>query len=338
MHFIPRDGGGEIGIRLRSRRINQRRIHIAALSRRRIERDILKPFACGRGSQTLGNLHLSQEIALVCCIACVPELVGKSVERRADEIFLCDPRRRARIETALIRDQRDTAAADGTLDVDVAALDVCRCRSVVLIEYARIAAVVVDGDLSFVLLEDQTCPRRIAAAGQLADMTAGKPGRYIRPTFFILPNATVLQPQIGLAFAIDEALQMGRRSIDCRIHAACRIFCHDMTVERYRTRAAVVVIHVDIDAAVVLCIQRRRFLCGSIRRRMEAAQCHRAAGCVYRLALLCAGDINLRRAGHLGRTARCTDAPSGLQRCRRGRVVHQQFQRFGRDVKILPIV
>ena len=337
MRFLAVDGGREIALCLRWRRGDQRRIRVAASACRRIKGDVLKTFAGGGCRQTLGDLHFSGEKALVCYIARILELFGERVERRVHEVFLCHPRCRACIETGLIGDQRDAAAAAGALDDEVASLDVRRCRGIMGKEHLRMAEIFVDGDLSLVPLEDQSCSLRITAAGQFADMTAGKLSRHIRPSFFVLPNAAILQPEIGCSVAVDEALQMGRLPIDCGIYAACRIFCHDMTVERYRTHAAVVVSDVDIDASVVLRIQRRRILRGSVCRCVEVAQCHRAVECLHGFADLRAADLDLCRTRYRRRASQRPNAPSRVQRSRRNRVVHEELQRLCLDVKVLPI-
>ena len=59
MHLIACDGGGELRLCLRVRRLHSGGIDIAALAARRVERDVLKAFAYRRCSQTFGNFHLA---------------------------------------------------------------------------------------------------------------------------------------------------------------------------------------------------------------------------------------------------------------------------------------
>ena len=151
---------GELRLRLSFR---LRRIDIAALPRRLVERDILNALARGRGRQTLGDLRLAREIPLVRCICRVPELIRKSVERCTDKVLvrrLC----RLRIESRAVRRQRDGTARRCVLDAEVAALDRRWRCGIMLVEYTCMAAVIINRDVLVVFLEDHARIVGIVAA------------------------------------------------------------------------------------------------------------------------------------------------------------------------------
>ena len=125
------------------RHLGLRRIDIAALSRRPVERNIFDAFAGRRCCQAFGDLRFTCEIAFAHRIGRIPELVGQRIERRADKV-LVRRFRRLRIETRAVRRQRDGAVCRRVLDAEVAALHRRRRCRIMRVEYARIAAVVVD--------------------------------------------------------------------------------------------------------------------------------------------------------------------------------------------------
>ena len=178
------------------RHLGLRRIDIAALPRRSIERNIFDAFAGRRCCQAFGDLRFTCEIAFVRRIGRVPELVGECIERRADKV-LVRRFRRLRIETRAVRRQRDGAVCRCVLDAEVAALHRRRRCRLMRVEYPRIAAVVVDRDVLIVLLEDHPRIAGIAAAFQRGEMAAGKRdlfenSRGLIP-ILIVPHGTVRQ-------------------------------------------------------------------------------------------------------------------------------------------------
>ena len=110
MRLHTRDGGRERRIRLIAWRRDIRCIDIAAPSRRRIERDALKALACRRRRQTFGNLDIAREILLAVLVRRIPELLCHGIERLTDEILLGEGCCRLRIESCIVRSQRDLAA------------------------------------------------------------------------------------------------------------------------------------------------------------------------------------------------------------------------------------
>ena len=183
-------------LRARRRRFHGRCIEIAALTTRRVERDVLKAFACRRCSQTFGNLHLAREAALTACICGVVELVRECVERCAHEILVCCLCGFG-IESDIVCRQRDGAASCCIIDAEVAADDRRRRCGVMRVEYLRMTAVIVDRDGVCILLENHACVRGIAAACECCH-TAALPRIACLGLLYVRPRCAVLQGEVEL--------------------------------------------------------------------------------------------------------------------------------------------
>ena len=129
------------------RRIDSGRIGIAALSARRVERDVLDALRCRRRRKTLGDGRLAHEIALAAHIRRVVELFRKGIQCCADEIFVCRFLR-LRIEADAVRQHRDLAVCRRFLDGGRAAVDRRRRCSVVAVAHGRIAAELFDFEIA----------------------------------------------------------------------------------------------------------------------------------------------------------------------------------------------
>ena len=88
MRFLARDGRRESRIRLIARRLNKRRIDIAALTTRLVERNVRDALARGRRRKPLGDLDLAREILLARRVRRVPELIRECIQRSAHEIHI----------------------------------------------------------------------------------------------------------------------------------------------------------------------------------------------------------------------------------------------------------
>ena len=64
------------------------------------------------------------------------------------------------------------------------------------VENVGIAAVVVDGQILAVLLEDVACMCCISTAGKVGYMAAGKAARNLFAVLLVCPGCTICQPQI----------------------------------------------------------------------------------------------------------------------------------------------
>ena len=223
MCFLSRDGCGKLRSSLGSRRLNKRCINIAALARSHIKGDVLKTLARSRGRQPFSNLHLAREVPLTRRISRVPKLVGKGIERCVYEILLCYWRCRFHIKPDIIRDQRDAAAAQSLFDDNVTALDICRCRSIMGKEHLCIAVVVVDRDVSVVLLEDYPGLVWYRPTIKSVHMAAREAGRQRRPLLLILPNGSLLEPEIDFPIAMSKSFEIGGLRAQGDIHPARRI-------------------------------------------------------------------------------------------------------------------
>ena len=151
--------------------IRRSNVSVTSLSSRLIECDTFDTLARGRSRQAFGNLCFAREVPFACRIRRIPKLVGKRVKSIIHELFICSGRR-LRIETRVVRRQRDGAACRCVLDAEVAAEHHRRRRSFVCVKHARIAAVVVDRDVLVVLLEDYACMIGSTAAFQRGEMAA----------------------------------------------------------------------------------------------------------------------------------------------------------------------
>ena len=223
--------------------------------------------------------------------------------------------------------------------MQVAALDRRRCRSVVLVEYTRIAAVTVNRDVLLVLLEDHACMGGVTAAREGRQTAAGKSRGQSRTILLVLPCCTVLQPQIECAIAEDKTIEVRCSSRQRSIHTAARINCGDIAVKHDFAAAGCAVLDIDIDSSVVPRIERHSILGSGVCLGSETVQCHRTAISLHRLADFRAIDIDFRHAGDIRHgVARGTDAPGGLQRRNRSHIVHEELQRLRLDVKRLSII
>ena len=81
---------------------------IAALPRRLVECDVLNALARRRRGQTLSDLHLACEIALVRLVRIIPELVCKRIQCLINKLHIIFIRR-IHSESRMIRRQRDAA-------------------------------------------------------------------------------------------------------------------------------------------------------------------------------------------------------------------------------------
>ena len=167
MRCIACDGGCELGLCLRIRlRIGCRRIGIAALPAGCAERDVFKTLACGRCRQAFGDLDLAREVALVCCIGRIVDLLREGVERRTHEVLV------RRLHGCSVQTSAVCCEGDGTVcrclaDRQIAADDVRRGTGFVGVEHLRMAAVAVDRDGLCILLENHARMIGIAAAREL---------------------------------------------------------------------------------------------------------------------------------------------------------------------------
>ena len=101
--FVTRQLRGEL-----RRRLSCRRWCIAALPRRLVECDVLNALARRRRGQTLSDLHLACEIALVRLVRIIPELVCKRIQCLINKLHIIFIRR-IHSESRMIRRQRDAA-------------------------------------------------------------------------------------------------------------------------------------------------------------------------------------------------------------------------------------
>ena len=246
----------ELGLRLR--RIDGRRIDIASLSVRPIKCDILDAFAGGRCRQTFGNLRLAREVPLARRIGRVPELIGKCVERCTYKIFFrsfC----RLGFKSRAVRRQRNGASRLCILDAEIAAFQLRWPPAIVLIEHARMTAVVIDRDGFIVLLEDHARMIGVASALQGGE-TAARKGivilfadsimvfiRYGIAIFLIVPYGAVLQPEVDRSLAKGKTVESGVLIHHSDINPACRAHGADVAVNFYNMAACRAVLGVDKD-------------------------------------------------------------------------------------------
>ena len=200
-----------------------------------------------------------------------------------------------------------------------------------LVEYTRMAAVVVNRDVIVVLLEDHACMGSVAATREVRQ-TAAKSCR-LRRVLLIMPSGAILEPEIERPNAGDKPFEVRCSGRKCSIHTAAGLPGGNIAVEHDFAAADRAVLDIDVDASAALYIERHRILGSGIRLGTEAFQRHRAAIGLNRLAVLRACDIDFRHAGNIRRTARRHNAPGRLQRSDRSRIVHEEFQRLRLDVK-----
>ena len=265
---IVRDGGSEIGRGLRARRIAGRCVDIAALSARRVKRNVLDALRCGRRRKTLGDGRLAREVALAARIRRVAELFREGVERRADEIFV---RRflRLRIEADVVRQHSDLAVCRRFLDGGRAAVDRRRRRRVMAVAHGRIAAELFDlkvarlaeslfydrrafslhrsaGDASLIetvaKAEEAVRARHVDEAAAAAEDFHTADGNDVLPALLlrcdsIVPRRAVLERELHIVFDVEAGpLRIGARHLD--VHDAAR-----------KTFPIGTVLHEEVDAA-----------------------------------------------------------------------------------------
>ena len=328
------------------RRINRRRIGVAALPCRFIEGNVSQTLACGRSRKPLGNLHFARKIALMRRICRIAELLRERIERFAHEVLF----RRSggiRLQSDAVCRQRDAAARCRILDDEVAAQYLLRLILIVFIEYARMTAVVVNGDVLIVLLEDQTCMRSVAAAPQRGETAAFKrivelsadavSGflRYITFVKIILPYRAVLQPEVDLPFAKRQPLQAGVLIHHGYIDAARFAHSADVACQIYGMAARCAARSVDEDLSRRTCEKRQRFP-AIMSSYLQAFQGHCAGLCCYRIGESVAVAIDLRPAGNRRRPALIQDSPY-ISQLPMGNI-RQHAKRTCFDGKILAVI
>ena len=123
---------------------------------------------CRRG-QTLGDLHLSREVALAALVRDIVQFLREAAERVVD-LQTVGRIRRARVEPGAVRAQDDVGPRCGMLHDEVAAEKVA--VRLAPVDDALPAAVAVDGDRILLLLEDCAGCALRGAAEEFANLAA----------------------------------------------------------------------------------------------------------------------------------------------------------------------
>ena len=196
VHNIPT--GKSIGVFFYSRYFGFNRTGIIrAFAILFIEADVTGFQCCGGSSQTVGNLHITGQVAFAVYIVAVGQLACQCVQyvRHAVLVIHCN--------AGVIGNHAYNGACCRTLDNGIACCVVFSCFTVagMSVEDIGIAAVVADSQAVIILLENVACFCFALAAGKVG-YTAACPffaaPRILdnRINYFIVPGCAVLQPQV----------------------------------------------------------------------------------------------------------------------------------------------
>ena len=147
---------------------------------------------CRRRSKAIGNLHITGQIIFVLSEVAVGQLACQAVQ------YVNNAVSGAHVDAAVIGNQGYYRILFCMSDNSIACCVVFSCFAVagMCVENVGVAAVVVDGNIISIVLEDVACVCCIAAAGKVGYMAAGKAARNLFAVLLVCPGCTICQPQI----------------------------------------------------------------------------------------------------------------------------------------------
>ena len=147
---------------------------------------------CRRRRQAIGNLHITGQIVFVFSEVAVGQLACQAVQ------YVNNAVSGAHVDAAVIGNQGYYRILFSMLDNGIASLIVACCFAItgMCVVDVGVAAVVIDGDILSIVLEDVTCVCCIAAAGKVGYMAAGKAARNLFAVLLVCPGCTICQPQV----------------------------------------------------------------------------------------------------------------------------------------------
>jgi len=235
-------------------RIGEARLHgtvlQAALTSISIEGDVAGMHSLAACGQAISNLYVTGQVLLTVYKIAVSQLAGQCVQNISYAYPVIH------INTAVVGNHGYYRACCRTLDNGVACCVVFSCFTIagMSVEDVSVAAVVVNGQVSAILLEDIACCCFAVSACELSYMAAAEATVCFAPNL-IIPGCAVIQVHIDNAIILREcnAGQGGFLVRQANInHAIFAISTNIATDNRsHSARSCLIIIHIYINNAAV---------------------------------------------------------------------------------------
>ena len=173
-----------------------------------VKRDVFNALACRRRRKSFGDFYLARKIPLAVLVSAIPKFVRQCAERLIHEFLFGCRCSGSCIQTRAVRRHGNAAARLRMADQQRTADDLLWIGSVMPVERAHVAAVLIDSDGIGLVLENHSRTLGRSAADKRGDAAAPIGFRQRRALVHVAPYGAVLQPHVECAVTVGKTLDV----------------------------------------------------------------------------------------------------------------------------------